>query len=79
MQGKELRAAFAANVREWRLFRNMTQVELAKAAMIAQAHVSNIEEGKRFPNPDIIAALAEALGTTPAALMNSEKILANSA
>ena len=78
MQGQELRAAFSANVREWRRFRDMTQVDLAKAIGITQAHVSNIENGKRFPSPEIIASIADALGVTPAGLLNSEKILANS-
>lgn len=78
MQGQELRDAFAANVREWRRFRNLTQVDLARAVKIAQAHVSNIENGNTFPSPEVIAAIADALGVTPAALLNSERILASS-
>lgn len=78
MQGQELRAAFASNVREWRHFREMTQVDLARAVKITQAHVSDIEKGKTFPSPEVIASIADALGVTPSGLLNSEKILATS-
>ena len=78
MQGKELREAFAHNIKAWRQFRKMTQVDLAKAVGITQAHVSDIEKEKTFPSPEVIAALADTLGVTPSGLLNSEKILANS-
>ena len=77
MQGHELRAAFAHNVKAWRQFHKMTQVDLAKVVGITQAHVSDIEKEKTFPSPEVLAAIADALRVTPAGLLNSEKILAN--
>lgn len=56
-----------ALVRERRLELGLTQVELAQAAGISQAHVSEIESGKVvWPSVDIRLALARALKVRPA-------------
>ena len=39
----------------------MTVTALAEAAGIRQAHLSNIEAGRRQPSPDVAVSLARAL------------------
>lgn len=47
-----------------RAFREMTQEELADAAQIGQATISQIEGGSRQPSMETLRAIAE-LGVTP--------------
>lgn len=74
MQGDELRRVFAHNVSAWRQVRDITQSQLAAKAGIAQAFVAQIEAGVRFPRPEIMASLADALGTSPSSLLSTEGI-----
>jgi transcriptional regulator with XRE-family HTH domain len=50
-------------VREARQAKGLSQTELARDLM-SPSYVSLIEAGKRFPEPDVLAALAKRLGTT---------------
>jgi transcriptional regulator with XRE-family HTH domain len=69
----ELTATFGANVRARRLQLGLTQAELAERLGTFDSHVSAIESGSksiRLPN---VAVWAEALETTPAALLKEPK------
>jgi transcriptional regulator with XRE-family HTH domain len=48
---------------DWRLFRNMTQRELAERSGVALTSINEIETGKRQPRPSTLRRLASALQT----------------
>lgn len=48
-----------------RLYRNMTQQELAAASDLTQSTLSRLENGRRRPRPKTLQRLAEALDVTP--------------
>jgi DNA-binding XRE family transcriptional regulator len=50
-----------SKLREWRKYRRVTQVELAKTASLSQAAIASIESGKRIPQMDTAKKLARAL------------------
>lgn len=69
----ELMATFGANVRARRLQLALTQQDLAERLRTYDSHVSAIESGSksiRLPN---VAVWAEALETSPAALLKEPK------
>lgn len=70
MHGKDLQAAFARNVKARRKELDLTQVQLSLATGLPQPHISAIERGSMAPSFATIATLAEALDTTPSALMS---------
>jgi transcriptional regulator with XRE-family HTH domain len=57
-------------LREWRLFRNKTQAQVAEALGVTKTHVSNIENGKRQYTQDLLEAAADYLGCDPAQIIN---------
>jgi transcriptional regulator with XRE-family HTH domain len=71
MTGKDLESLFARNLRSRRAELGMSQVSLAERAGIPQPHVSALERGAMVPQLATIARLAEALDTTPSALISS--------
>ena len=50
-----------SRLREWRKYRQMTQVELANAAALSQGAIASIELGKRIPNMDTARRIARVL------------------
>jgi DNA-binding XRE family transcriptional regulator len=50
-----------SKLREWRKYRELTQVELAKLTALSQSAIASIESGKRIPNMDTARRLALAL------------------
>jgi DNA-binding XRE family transcriptional regulator len=50
-----------SRLREWRKYRQMTQVALAQATALSQSAIASIELGKRIPNMDTARRLALAL------------------
>lgn len=75
MKPEQLRKILAANLRRRRLELNLTQVEAAGRAKITQAYWAQLESGKRVPQLDNLAILAESLQTTPDALLTAEIFL----
>lgn len=69
MTERELVQVFAVNCKQMRLAIDMSQVELAKAAGTTQDHLSQLEAALVAPRIGILARLAKALQTTPAALL----------
>lgn len=60
----------ATSLREMREAAGLTQDGLSdrlreQGASISQARISEYESGDRFPGPDNVAALAQALGVAP--------------
>lgn len=48
--------------------RNYTQADLSKLVNTGAANIRNYEQGRTFPSPDIIEAIAKALSVYPSAL-----------
>lgn len=73
--GQPLTRAVGQKVRALRLSLGMTQYELAKAADVREVRISEIENARtpRY-NPDHLAAIAVALGTTSTALLAQEPV-----
>jgi len=61
MGGEELRAIFGKNVRLYRNRRNWSQADLAEYAKISINFLGDIERGKKWPHPDTLAKMADAL------------------
>jgi len=61
MGGKELRAVFGKNVRLYRNRRNWSQADLAEYANISINFLGDIERGKKWPHPDTLSKMADAL------------------
>jgi transcriptional regulator with XRE-family HTH domain len=61
MGGKELRALFGKNVRVYRNRRNWSQADLAEHADISINFIGDIERGKKWPHPETLTKLADAL------------------
>ena len=69
MAKKQIRHAaivnrFATRLRELRASRGMRQSDLAKAAKITTSYVGRLESGGAAPGIDLVARLADSLGTT---------------
>jgi transcriptional regulator with XRE-family HTH domain len=54
-------AAVGAMLREWRIVRRLSQLDLALQADISSRHLSYVETGKAQPSRDMIARLSETL------------------
>jgi transcriptional regulator with XRE-family HTH domain len=63
---------FAARLRELRIARGMTQGELARQSLVTLSYISRLENGGAAPGIDLVAQLAEALGTTIADLLPAQ-------
>lgn len=76
MEPQELRRVFSRRVRERRKELGLTQVQLAKKLRVTQPVVAYIEseEEPSSPGIDLVARVAEALQTSPSALLSTEAI-----
>lgn len=61
---------FAQNLYLWRIFRGLSQEELAERTGIPRPNISAIESGKREVSMTTLRLLASSLGTTPGALVD---------
>jgi transcriptional regulator with XRE-family HTH domain len=62
MTGNYIRAALSGNLKKLRKYREWSQTELAKKANISMNFLSEIERGRKWPYPETLQNLAEALG-----------------
>ncbi len=53
--------SFQSLCREWRRFRQLSQLDLALAAEVSQRHVSWLETGRSQPSRDMVIRLSEAM------------------
>lgn len=74
MQPEELRRLYGSNVRARRKELGLTQDELAVSLGVTQAYIAAIEAGVSWPRIAIFAKLAEALQTSPSALLSADGI-----
>jgi transcriptional regulator with XRE-family HTH domain len=72
IQHAEIVGRFAVRLRELRHSRGLTQAELGREAKITASYVGRLESGGAAPGIDLVARLAEALGTTAHDLLPSE-------
>jgi transcriptional regulator with XRE-family HTH domain len=56
-------------IREWRLFRGLTQEELAESLDTTKASISRIENFQQQYTQDFLEACADVLGTHPGVLL----------
>jgi ribosome-binding protein aMBF1 (putative translation factor) len=66
---RDLRQAFAANLRRFRHAKGVSQEDLAYEADVNRTYVSKLEKGVSYPGLEIIAKLANALGVELAELL----------
>ena len=69
MDPRDLRQAFAANLRRLRHAKGISQEDLAYEADVNRTYLSKLEKGVSYPGLEIIAKLADALGVEPAELL----------
>jgi transcriptional regulator with XRE-family HTH domain len=69
MDPRDLRQAFAANLRRFRHAKGISQEDLAYEADVNRTYVSKLEKGVSYPGLEIIAKLADALEVEPAELL----------
>jgi len=62
MVKKQLRAVLGSNLRTFRGRREWSQMELAEKANISMHFLSEIERGNKWPSPENLQNLANALG-----------------
>ncbi|MFY3305229.1 helix-turn-helix domain-containing protein [Achromobacter xylosoxidans] len=60
------------NLRKLRGERGLSQIDLAMAAGVASAQISRYEQGRSTPRSEILAKIAQALGTTPEELTGAQ-------
>ncbi|MCL2791541.1 MAG: helix-turn-helix transcriptional regulator [Spirochaetaceae bacterium] len=61
MNEKEIRTIFGQNIKTFRSRRNWSQADLAEFANISINYLGDIERGKKWPHPDTLSRLADAL------------------
>jgi transcriptional regulator with XRE-family HTH domain len=66
MDPRDLRDAFAANLRRLRHAKGISQEDLANEAGINRSYMSKLEKGASYPGLEIIAKLATVLEVEPA-------------
>jgi transcriptional regulator with XRE-family HTH domain len=57
----ELRAVLSQNIKNYRAYRSLSQADLAEKAGISITFLSNIERGIKWPYPETLAGIAQAL------------------
>jgi len=63
---------FGKRLREVRVDRGMTQVQLAEKAAVTLSYITRLENGMSAPGIDLVAKLAAALGMTAADLLPTD-------
>jgi transcriptional regulator with XRE-family HTH domain len=69
MDPRDLRDAFAANLRRLRHAKGISQEDLAHEAGMNRSYMSKLEKGASYPGREIIAKLATVLEVEPAELL----------
>jgi len=77
MNGPEIRAVLAQNIKSFRIHRGWSQADLAEKADISIPFLSDIERGNKWPYPDTLSRLAKALKVDVCELFREESPLTN--
>ncbi|MDR2742083.1 MAG: helix-turn-helix transcriptional regulator [Treponema sp.] len=62
MDGQTIKDTLGGNIKILRARRGLSQADLSEKADISINFLSNIERGIKFPQPDMLSKLANALG-----------------
>jgi len=73
MEGKDLRAILSGNIKLYRTNHGWSQADLAEKADISINFLSNIERGIKWPYPETLVKLAQALGVEEFELFRKNK------
>ena len=73
----EIVRRFATQIRDARLNRGLSQLELARIAKVSIAYVGKLERAEAAPGLDMVAKLASAVGMTVTELLGTEPAPAN--
>ena len=66
-----LSAAFSQRLKDTRIDRDLSQVELAEASGVGATYISELERGMSEPTLAIVERLANALGVEPADMLKA--------
>ena len=72
MKNKGIREILASNLKEYRRKLGLTQEELAEKADVSTHYIAMIEICKKYPKPDMLEQIAEALNIEPYKLFSFE-------
>ncbi len=72
VKGQNTKIIFGLKVRQLRIEKALSFVELAEKTGMSISYLNEIEKGKKYPKPDKIVVLAHALQTTPELLASDE-------
>ena len=61
MTEADLRHILSSNIKKFRSLRSLTQIELAEKANISIPFLSNIERSNKWPHPETLVKIAQAL------------------
>ncbi|HTX73468.1 MAG TPA: helix-turn-helix transcriptional regulator [Rectinemataceae bacterium] len=75
----ELHRSLVFNIKRLRTHLAISQMELAERAGISPGYVGEIEMGRKFPTPEVLERLAQALEVRPFRLLMSPDDVADSA
>ena len=75
MNGMEVRAALARNIKTFRARRNWSQADLAEKSELSVVYLSDIERGNKWPYLNTLVKLAGAFGVEVYELLMPENIL----
>jgi transcriptional regulator with XRE-family HTH domain len=67
-----LRTVLAVNMKEQRRILGITQAQLAERVNTSTNYIALIETEKKFPKPEMLERIADALGIDPPALFATE-------
>lgn len=73
MTGEDVRITLAKNIKKYRAQRGMSQAELAEEADISLPFISSIEQSSKWPYPDTLAQIADALKIEVSDLFTTEQ------
>ena len=73
MTGEDVRITLAKNIKKYRAQRGMSQAELAEEADISLPFISSIEQSSKWPYPDTLAQIADALGIEVSDLFTTQE------
>jgi transcriptional regulator with XRE-family HTH domain len=62
MDGQAIKAVLGKNIKILRARRGLSQADLSEKANISIPFLSNIERGIKYPQPDMLSRIANALG-----------------
>lgn len=74
MDGQLIKDTLGKNIKTYRARRGLSQADFAEKADISITFLSNIERGIKYPQPDILSKIANALGVNVNELFVTELV-----